>query len=277
MVTAVVAALVLVATIVWRSDDRNSTDSAATGKTVSMTLDLGGGVTMEFMRIPAGSFTMGSPKAEQDILNRMADFTITSEDQRRVRISKDFYLGKYPVTQEQYQALTGNNPSHFCATGAGKDKAHGLDTRRFPVESVSWEDAVAFCEKLSRPGKKVTLPTEAEWEYACRGGTKAVFYFGDWLNGTQANCDGRIPFGFKDNLPFRTTDGGPYLKRTNCVGAYEQDYPHPWAWPTCMAMLSSGAKTGTSRTITRDHQMSIHCVSMVNKRTVYCAATPGPS
>jgi formylglycine-generating enzyme required for sulfatase activity len=181
-------------------------------------LDLGNGVTMEFVRIPAGSFTMGSPKAEQDEFARCAkrdgfSFTITNEDEHPVRISKDFLLGKYPVTQAQYEAIVGSNPSMF------KD-VPGEDTRLFPVEDVSWEDATAFCDKLSgRTGKKVTLPTEAEWEYACRGGTKTTFYFGETLDGTQANCDGSKPFG--------TDAKAPYLHRTSRVGAYAGVAPHP--------------------------------------------------
>jgi formylglycine-generating enzyme required for sulfatase activity len=138
-----------------------------------------------------------------------------------VRISKDFYLGKYPVTQEQYQAITGINPSWFCASGKRAEKVAGQDTRQFPVEMVSWDDAMAFCEKLSqRTGKNVVLPTEAEWEYACRGGTTTAYYFGNALNGAQANCDGNYPFG--------TTTKGPYLERTSRVGSYECEYPHPW-------------------------------------------------
>jgi formylglycine-generating enzyme required for sulfatase activity len=183
---------------------------------------------MEFVRIPAGSFMMGSPRAEQREYERCAkrhgyDFTVTDEEEHRVRISKDFFLGKYPVTQEQYEAITGGKPSGFSATGIGKDRVKGMDTRRFPVESVSWEDAVAFCamlkarDRLQRPFR---LPSEAEWECACRGGTTTAFYFGDKLDGTQANCAGSHPFG--------TDVPGPSLERTTRVGAYEAKAPHPW-------------------------------------------------
>jgi formylglycine-generating enzyme required for sulfatase activity len=207
----------------------------------TMTLDLSGGVTMELVRIPAGEFLMGSPKSEQDEYKRLSRKTVTDEDQHPVRISKGFYLGRYPVTQEQYQAVTGRNPSYFCASGVGKDKVQGLDTRRFPVESVSWDDAAAFCEKLSgATRRKVTLPIEAEWEYACRAGTQTAFYFGDALNGTQANCKGTEPFG--------TTAKGPYLGRTSRVGSYEKDYPHPWGladmhgnvWQWCQDRYDAG-------------------------------------
>jgi formylglycine-generating enzyme required for sulfatase activity len=203
-----------------------------TSSTVS--LDLGGGVTMEFVRIPAGEFLMGAPEGEDEAEN-------DEKPQHRVRISRDFYLGKYPVTQEQYQAVMGTNPSYFCASGKGKDKVLGLDTRQFPVESVSWDEATAFCEKLSaRTGRRVTLPSEAEWEYACRAGTTTAFYFGDALDGTQANCDGTKPFG--------TEVKGPYLDRTSRVGSYLKDYPHPWGlgdphgnvWQWCQDWYDAG-------------------------------------
>ena len=81
---------------------------------------------------------------------------------------KEFYLGKYPVTQEQYQAIMGNNPSNF------------KDNPKNPVEQVSWNDAQAFCQKLSeKTGKNYRLSSEAEWEYACRAGTQTRYYFGD--------------------------------------------------------------------------------------------------
>jgi formylglycine-generating enzyme required for sulfatase activity len=198
---------------------------APAGKT--LTADLGGGVTMEFVRIPAGSFTMGSPKAEKDAFARNAkrdgyDTKITNEDDHHVTISKDFYLAKYPVTQEQYQALVGDNPSQFRAGGYKAHAVQGLDTSRFPVENVSWDMATKYCEQLTqRDGRRTfRLPTEAEWEYACRGGTQTAFYWGDKLNGTQANVNGTGPFG--------SDARGPYKERPTPVGIYEGTYPHPW-------------------------------------------------
>ena len=92
---------------------------------------------------------------------------MTTKTQHEVTITKPFYMGKYVVTQEQYEAIMGNNPSHF--KGAQN-----------PVEMVSWDDAQAFCQKLSKKsGKTVRLPTEAEWEYACRAGTSTKYYSGD--------------------------------------------------------------------------------------------------
>ena len=96
-----------------------------------------------------------------------------------MRITKPFYLGMYMVTQEEYQRVMGTNPSEFSATGKGKDKVAGQDTKRFPVENVSWDEAVEFCRKLSEmprekaAGQTYQLPSEAQWEYACRAGSRA--------------------------------------------------------------------------------------------------------
>jgi formylglycine-generating enzyme required for sulfatase activity len=184
--------------LVW-ADDRRPIPT--------VTLDLGGGVKMEFVRIPKGKFTMGSPEGEKD---RDDD-----EARHEVEITRDFYLGKYEVTQEQYKRVMGENPSYFAAGGSGEDKVSGLDTRRFPVENVSWENAVRFCDKLGekdRQGRKFRLPSEAEWEYACRAGTTTPFHFGGALNGDKANCEGDFPYG--------TEEKGRYLKRTCRVGSY---------------------------------------------------------
>ena len=125
-----------------------------------ITLDLGNNISMKLILIPAGKFTMGSPDGEKD---HQAD----ESPQREVTISKPFYMGVYEVTQEQYEQVIGKNPSSF--KGAQN-----------PVETVSWDEAVDFCKKLSqKTGKTVSLPTEAQWEYACRAGSKTRFSFGD--------------------------------------------------------------------------------------------------
>jgi len=175
----------------------------------SKTIDLGGGVNLELVLIPAGTFMMGSPETEAD---RRPDETL-----HEVTISKSFYLGKYPVTQAEWQTVMGNNPSHF--KGA-----------RLPVEQVSWDDAMAFCAKVKQQkSHAIRLPTEAQWEYACRAGTATPFHFGKELNGTQANCNGKYPYG--------TTTKGPYLKRTSAVGSYPANawglhdmHGNVWEW-----------------------------------------------
>ena len=120
---------------------------------------------MELVKIPAGSFVMGSPLAEKGHCD--------DEIQHKVTLTKPFYMGKFPVTQAQYEAVMGVNPSHF----------HGeccADSANNPVELVSWDDAQEFCKRLSKSaGKPVRLPTEAEWEYACRAGSNTAFCFSD--------------------------------------------------------------------------------------------------
>ena len=125
----------------------------------AISVDVGGGVKMDFVRIPAGQFFMGSPPDEP---GREVDEGVM----HRVWINKPFYIGKFEVTQGQYEAVMGQKPSHF-------------DGGDLPVESVSWYDAVGFCEGLGRKdGRRYRLPTEAEWEYACRAGSSLTFSFG---------------------------------------------------------------------------------------------------
>ena len=133
------------------------------------------GLELEMIWIPAGKFMMGSPAAEPD---RQDD-----ETPHEVTLAKGFWLGKYEVTQKQYAAIMGNNPSQF----KGESR---------PVEMVSWNDAVAFCRKLGESthtkgkipfGYQYKLPTEAQWEYACRAGTTTAFHFGATLQKGQAN------------------------------------------------------------------------------------------
>jgi formylglycine-generating enzyme required for sulfatase activity/serine/threonine protein kinase len=172
-------------------------------------------IGMQLRRIPKGEFVMGSPEAERGREEQ--------ELPHRVKISRPFYMGMFEVTQEEYEKVTGKNPSHFRGGGPGADALQGLDPKRFPVESVSWQDAQDFCDKLShlpeeeRAGRMYRLPTEAEWEYACRGGESASLPFnvGPSLSSDQANFDGDYPDG-DDARP------GPNLKRTTAVGSYSE-------------------------------------------------------
>jgi formylglycine-generating enzyme required for sulfatase activity len=183
-------------------------------------------IGMKLVRIPAGRFLMGSPKDEEG--------RSYSEVQHEVEITKPFYLGVYEVTQKQFKTVMGFNPSFFSHHGVGKagvryvegepaggmDKVSGKDTEDFPVENVSWHDAVEFCTKLSlraeekKSGRKYRLPTEAEWEYAARGGASSyrVFHFGNSLNSKQANFDGTHQNGGDRD--------GPDLTCTCKVGSY---------------------------------------------------------
>ena len=126
------------------------------GPKPQLALDLGGGVKMELVLIRPGSFDMGSDKGEP-----------AEKPVHKVTIKKAFYIGKYEVTQEQWQAVMGANPSHF------KDP-------KKPVEQVTWNACRDFVAKLSeKTGRKFSLPSEAEWEYACRAGSTTEFCYGD--------------------------------------------------------------------------------------------------
>jgi formylglycine-generating enzyme required for sulfatase activity/tRNA A-37 threonylcarbamoyl transferase component Bud32 len=143
---------------------------------------------MKLVFIPPGEFMLGtSPEQIAALTPRYRDTSPlqAEQPQHKVRISKPFYLGMYEVTQQEYTAVTGKNPSYYSPSGKGKDQMAGVDTSRFPVESVSWADAAAFCDALSslpaeRAARRVyRLPTEAEWEFACRAGTTTLWSFGD--------------------------------------------------------------------------------------------------
>jgi serine/threonine protein kinase/formylglycine-generating enzyme required for sulfatase activity len=162
-------------------------------------VDLGDGMTLPLVLIPPGRFRMGSAQAEKRFVRQhfgaVAGDWADEEVQHEVEMTRPFYLSKFEITQEEYLKLTGKESGEFRANGKQKDKVIGLDTKRFPVENVSWEEAVRFCEILSRKvGRKVELPSEAQWEYACRAGTETAYHFGDTLNGTEANCNGTVPY-----------------------------------------------------------------------------------
>jgi formylglycine-generating enzyme required for sulfatase activity len=133
----------------------------------SFTLKLSDRVPLDMIAIPGGKFWMGSP----DGVGR------NDERPRHEVTIAPFFMGKYPITQAQYQAVMGSNPSHFRENGMNR-----------PVEQVFWEDAIAFCEQLSKmSNRQFRLPSEAEWEYACRSGTETQFYFGETISAKQVN------------------------------------------------------------------------------------------
>ncbi|OBQ05166.1 MAG: hypothetical protein AN482_17160 [Anabaena sp. LE011-02] len=163
--------------------------------------DLGNGVELEMVEIPAGTFYMGSPENEEGRHD-------SESPQHQVNVPS-FFIGKYPLTQAQYEAIMGNNPAHF--------KGNNL-----PVECVSWNDAVAFCQKLSqKTGKNYKLPSEAQWEYACRAGTTTPFYFGESITPYLVNYDGRYPYANAPTGQYReqTTDVGTFPP--NAFGLYD--------------------------------------------------------
>ncbi len=168
------------------------------GPAKTMTLDLGGGVAMELVYIRPGRFTMGSNSGSSD-----------GRPAHQVSVSSGFYMGKYEVTQVQYERIMGKNPSRFKGTSN-------------PVEQVSWIEATEFCRKLSqRTGGKVRLPTEAEWEFACRAGSTTRFCFGDSDNGLGDYAWYRSNSGSKTHAV-----GG---KRANAWGLHDM-HGNVWEW-----------------------------------------------
>ena len=130
--------------------------------------DLGAGIKLNMVLIPAREFQMGSPESEK--------YHQDNALQHEVTLTKPFYMGKYEVTQEQWESVMGNNPS---------SRTKGA---KLPVTNVSWEDCQEFIKKLNeKTSGGYRLPTEAEWEYACRAGTTTAYSFGDKITPKDAN------------------------------------------------------------------------------------------
>ncbi|MEG5082915.1 bifunctional serine/threonine-protein kinase/formylglycine-generating enzyme family protein [Microcoleus sp. AT8-B4] len=190
----------------------NSTGQIANrrqGKAQAFIENIGNGISLDMVAIPGGSFVMGSPDTE-------AGRSSYEGPQRTVNIPA-FFMGKYEITQEQYQAVMGNNPSEF--KGA-----------KLPVEKVSWNDAVEFCKRLSqKTGKTYRLPSQAEWEYACRAGTKTPFYFGETITPDLVNYNGNNPYAGASKGLYRTqtTDVGNFSP--NAFGLYDM-HGNVWEW-----------------------------------------------
>jgi formylglycine-generating enzyme required for sulfatase activity len=164
---------------------------------------------MQFAWCPPGTFPMGSPAGEPE---RSDD-----ETQHRVTLTKGFWLGVHSVTQAHWQAALGSSPSSF----KGED---------LPVENVSWDDCQEFVKQLGRKtGKRFRLPTEAEWEYACRAGTTTPFHFGETISTDQANYDGNYTYGKGKK--------GIYREKTTPVGSFPANgwglhdmHGNVWEW-----------------------------------------------
>ena len=180
------------------------------------TVDLPNGVKLELVKIKAGTFTMGSPESE---LGRGSD-----EKHHQVTLTQDYWLGKFEVTQAQWQAVMGSNPSYYKG-----------DNR--PVEWVSWNDAKEFCNKLNEKyagklpaGYKFDLPTEAQWEYACRAGTTTALNNGTDLTSDLGSCSNLNEVGWYNNNC--GSSGGHKAvgqKRPNNWGLYDM-HGNVWEW-----------------------------------------------
>ena len=180
--------------------------------------ELGIGVSLELMEIPGGKFLMGSPETELD--------RFEYESPQHPVTVPSFFMGKYPITQKQWQIVAKweqiekelkPDPSRF------KDDYEGIDRWTRPVERISWSDAKEFCARLSqKSGREYRLPTEAEWEYACRAGTTTPFHFGETITTELANYDGNTVYGdgVKGEYRQQTTPVG-YFKVANNFGLYD--------------------------------------------------------
>jgi formylglycine-generating enzyme required for sulfatase activity len=234
------------------------------GLAPAMSLDLGNGTKLELVLIPAGKFTMGSSKAEQQDFTKSAiaggikegTFDLADEGpQREVTISKGFYMGVYEVTKGQFAQFISDSG---YKTDAEKDgKAWGWDGSKFaemagyswrktgfeqaddhPVVNVSWNDAVEFCKWLSKKTRQAgNLPTEAQWEYACRAGSKTACPWGDdpddgkgWCNAADKTAKDKIPFIYT----FTWSDGYVFTApcgsfKPNKLGIYDM-IGNAWEW-----------------------------------------------
>lgn len=229
------------------------------------TQDIGNGVTLEMVLVPPGKFMMGSPFGESGHRE--------NEKLHEVELTRPYYVGKFLVTQEQYtHVMQVANECWFSSTGNGKERVNGIDTKRFPMERVSYKNAEEFCMRMSKRGaskfSSFRLPSEAEWEYACRAGTRTPFHFGEVLNGAEANCNGEYPYG--------TGINGNYLRRTSQVGSYagnalELFDMHGNVWQWCQDSLRDydgskqldplGPPNGQTRAIRGGswYETGIHC------------------
>jgi formylglycine-generating enzyme required for sulfatase activity len=211
--------------------------------------DLGGGVTLEMVEIPGGAFLMGSPESEAGRLE-------SEGPQHEITVSP-FYMGKYEVTQAQWRIVAKLPKAGLdLASEPSRFKGDNL-----PVEQVSWEEAVEFCERLSRAtGRQYRLPSEAEWEYACRAGTTTPFAFGETITPELVNYDVNYPYASVPKGTYRfyrgqTTSVGS-LGAANAFGLYDM---HGNVWEWCMDWYSKnyysqspnadpkGPNTGSSR------------------------------
>jgi eukaryotic-like serine/threonine-protein kinase len=187
-----------------RVDNKGMIVAKSGGSAQYFTENLGRGIALDMVFIPGGTFMMGSDELNDE--QPIHSVTVPS-----------FYMGKYPITQAQYRAILGEHSSSF------------KDPNR-PVEPVSWGDAMNFCTKLSqKTGKNYTIPSESQWEYACRAGTTTAFHFGDTIAPDLVNYHG--------NFPYRNAPQGVHQGKTTIVGVFPPNafglydlHGNVWEW-----------------------------------------------
>ncbi len=200
-------------------DDKGAVTNRSRGEAKYFAEDLGTGITLDMVLIPAGNFLMGSPDSEK--------FRFGEEGpQRNVGISS-FYMGKFEITQAQWQAVA-NLEKVKLDLNPSPSNFEGVDR---PIQNVTWDEAQEFCARLSKKtGRKWRLPSEAEWEYACRAGTTTPFYYGENITSDLANYDGQAPYanGPRGIIRKQTTVVGK-TGFANAFGLYDM-HGNMWEW-----------------------------------------------
>jgi formylglycine-generating enzyme required for sulfatase activity len=217
-------------------DARGQEISRKPGRARSVAVDLGNGVALETVVIPAGEFLMGTADADRDAIiqeftrhgTSQADaeeWTDWQRPQHRVHLP-EFWMGKFAVTQAQWQQVA-QEPKVQLDLNPDPAQFKGADR---PVEQVSWEEAVEFCARLAeKTGKPFRLPSEAEWEYACRAGTTTPFHFGETITADLVNCRATVPYGKAAKGQYREQTAPVGSFPPNAFGLYDL-HGNVWEW-----------------------------------------------
>ncbi|MEI6331628.1 MAG: formylglycine-generating enzyme family protein [Pseudanabaena sp. ELA645] len=185
--------------------------------TKNLTQHLGGDTFLELVHIPEGKFTMGTSYKEEGYANERPPQSINVSS---------FYLGKFPVTQKQWQAVA-KLPE--ISSSLNPDASH-FKNEVAPVENVSWADAIEFCRRLRKlTGRSYRLPSEAEWEYACLAGQESRYYFGNKISSDFANYDGRLQHESDASVKYRGQTTPVGIFPANDFGLYDM-HGNVWEW-----------------------------------------------